>query len=137
MNNAMKLTAAYLDSLNFFYEADEQNSVISTGMGGFENKQTVKVLIFFDDNDRTIGIRSFEYVSFPAAKRDEMYKVCSDMNEEYRWAKFYVEKERDSVTISDDAVISLDSCGEEVLELVSRLCNIADDAYPKFMRAIW
>ena len=59
------------------------------------------------------------------------------MNQEYRWVKFYVDEKENSVTIADDAIIQLDSCGEEIFELMYRLADIADDVYPEFMKAIW
>lgn len=137
MNKAMKLTAAYLDAQKFYYEADEENSFIMTGLGGLKNKGTMKVYILFDENERTVGLRSMDFVQFPAEKKAKMYEVCSKMNDAYRWAKFYVEEEKNTITVSDDAVVNLDSCGEELLELVHRICSIGDDTYPEFMKAIW
>ena len=137
MNKAMKLTAAYFDAKGFHYDMDEQNSVITTGLGGLTNKGNMRVYLLFDENERTVGIRSLDYVPFPAEKLSKMYEMCSKMNDAYRWAKFYVEEGKNTITVADDAVVNLDSCGEELLELIHRMCSIGDEVYPEFMKAIW
>ena len=59
------------------------------------------------------------------------------MNSKYRWAKFYVDEEDNTITIEADAYIQLDSCGEEILNVVVKIVSIADLVYPEFMKAIW
>lgn len=136
-NNALKLTAAFFESKNFYFDVDDENDVIITGVGGLKNKGSMKMYIIFDDNERTVGIRSHNFCNFPAEKKAKMYEVCSKMNDSFRWAKFYVDEKDNTITVSDDAVVSLDNCGEELFELVLRMSSIGDDAYPEFMKALW
>ena len=36
-----------------------------------------------------------------------------------------------------DAVVQLDTCAEEMFELMVRAAQIVDDAYPDIMKALW
>ena len=66
-----------------------------------------------------------------------MYELCSKMNNRFNWVKFFVDESDSTITLSDDAVIQLDSCGEEIIKLIQFMTLVADEAYPEFMKAIW
>lgn len=134
-NLAMKMTAAFLDSKGVRYQVLDEKAM-RIGFSA-DNKDTVEVIVVFDDDNTSVGLRSFKYCKFDDEKREEMYKLCSQKNFRYRWVKFYVDEQDNTITIADDAVIQLDSCGEEVFELVYRMVGIADDCYRDFMRAIY
>lgn len=137
MNTALRMTAAYFDSKGFKYQIEEDRDVMRISFGKLDNKDGLKILVFFDEDNRTVAIRSFDYVSFPESKIGNMYALCSKMNKNFRWVKFYVDEEDNTITISDDAVVMLDSVGDELYELVMRMTSIADTAYPEFMKAVW
>ena len=137
MSMTLTMTKAYLEAKNFKHRVVEERNVIETGVGGLKNKGNIEITIFFDDNDRTVAIRTFEYCSFPAEKKAAMYEVCSKLNNEFRWIKFYVDERDNTITLADDAIVQLDTCGEEIWEIMVRLSDIADDAYPTIMKAIW
>ena len=59
------------------------------------------------------------------------------MNNRFNWVKFFVDESDSTITLSDDAVIQLDSCGEEIIKLIQFMTLVADEAYPEFMKAIW
>ncbi len=136
MNTAMKIVCTYLDSKGIRYTPNEEKSTIKTGFKA-ENKQGIELLLIFDDSNDSMAIRSFEYVSFPANKIEKMYEVCSKMNKQYRWIKFYVDENDNTITLGDDAVIQLDTAGDEAWELIVRMVSIGDEAYPEFMKALW
>ena len=90
----------------------------------------------FDDDGHTVGIRSFR---FARAKEDcfvDVLKTCNELNTRFRWVKFSVDHDYD-VNVEIDCIVNEETAGEVVLELVQRLCSIADDAYPELMRAIY
>ena len=62
--------------------------------------------------------------------------LCNEMNNTWRWVKFYIDRDGD-IRVQDDAVIDLSSVGDECDELVSRMVDIIDKAYPDFMRLKW
>ena len=138
MNLAAKMTGAYLDArgLRYFYD-ESQPEVIRTGFGGLKNKQLLEILCIFGEDGSDVAIRSFNFCNVPTAKLAEAHAFCSEMNKLYRWVKFYIDENDNTVTLADDAVIQLDSCGEEVFELILRMAQIADDAYVQFMKLIW
>ena len=137
MNLAAKVTAAFFDSHDIRYSMrGDDNEVIRVGFRA-ENKESVEILLFFSEKNDNVGIRSFDLCKVPEAKKPALYELCSKLNDKYRWVKFYIDEDDNTITAADDAVIQLDSCGEECLELVMRMCDIADEVYPEIMKTIW
>lgn len=137
MNLAAKVTAAYFDSQDIRYSMrGDDNEIISVGFRA-ENKESIEILLFFSEGNDNVGIRSFDLCKVPEVKKPALYELCSKLNDEYRWVKFYIDEDDNTITAADDALIQLDSCGEECLELVMRMCDIADEVYPEIMKAIW
>ena len=62
--------------------------------------------------------------------------VLNDLNNNYRWYRWYLDDDRE-VTAAVDAVITADTIGAIVYELVQRGVNIIDENYPKVMKALW
>lgn len=137
MGIAIEMTKAYLDSRSVKYQELEKGSVLRVGYGGLKNKGDVAVIVHFDEDDRSVALRSLEICTVPEQKKQEIYKVCSQVNAKARWVKFYVHSKNNTLTAADDAVIQPESCGEEVFELVVRMVRIVDDMYPEFMKVIW
>lgn len=135
MTATMEMVRAYFDSKGKTYEVFEERNAIRTGYTC--EHVTISVIIIFDDNNQTVGLKSFNYVKFPEEKKQKMFEICSKMNYKYRWVKFYVDETDNSVTLSDDAYIDLETCGEEIYELIGRMCGIGDEAYPEFMKTVW
>ena len=59
------------------------------------------------------------------------------MNLNYRWIRFFYDEERQTIVAADDALIQLDSCGKEVLRCCNQLMDIADEAYPLVLQALY
>ena len=135
MSILMDMTKAYLDSKGFRYQAQDDKEVIRTGLSGLKNKGSVDILLIFQGN--SVSIRSFRLFSVPEEKKDKIYEVCSDMNRKFRWVKFYVDDEDNTVTVADDAILLPESAGAEVFELMMRMAGIIDQAYPELMKALW
>ena len=134
MNLALKVTAAYFDAKGLKYDIMNDGRAIAIGTA-LKNKESIRVLIVFDEAH--VALRSFGYCKFPEAKKPVMYQVCSMMNDNYRWVKFFVDEKDNTITLADDAVIQPESCGEEIMELFIRMATIADEAYPEFMKRVW
>jgi hypothetical protein len=136
-NLAAKVTAAYFDSRNLHYEVlGEDSSILRAGFT-MDNRDGIKVLMFFDDDSKACKLRAFEVAKFAENKKEKMYQVCNALNAKYRWIKFFVDEEDNTITAEDDAVIQLDTCGEEVFQCCLQLVNIVDAAYPDIMRGIF
>lgn len=97
---------------------------------------TVSVRSIFDDDGHTVAIRCYRLAHTKADRLDDVLKVCNELNNRFRWVKFVIDKDND-VNIETDCIVSENTAGEVVLELVQRLCGIADDAYPELMKVIY
>ena len=137
MGISIEMTKAFMDSKSMRYQESNDGKVLKVGIGGLKNKGSVDILVFFDDDDTSVGIRCFNICSVPENKKQDIYKVCSQQNHRFRWVKFYVGSEDNSVSAEDDAVIQPESCGEEIFELILRMAGVVDEAYPIFMKALW
>jgi len=66
------------------------------------------------------------------SKYSQALMLCNSLNQEYRWAKFYVDKDYD-IACDADAILSNDAAGDECLELMFRLMTIIDEVVPRIM----
>ena len=103
------------------------------------NIEGTSIDIFFviDEDDSHAHLRGLNFVKIPESKFEKMYEVVNRLNDEYNYVKFIVDTEHETIAARDDAVIQLDSCGEECANLVRRIVSIVDDTYPRIMKIVW
>ena len=124
----------YLDSQGIKYTEQNENVVKVIYEG--ENLNTISIFVIFDeDGENLVQIRSWEIINFKNSEA-KAYIACNEMNDNYRWLKFYIDGDADIVA-EMDAVIDMDTCGEVCLSLVRRAVRIIDKAYPTFAKARW
>ncbi len=132
MSEYYDLAVRYLDEKGIKYRGDGNTSLTVTY--NTKNLPHVAVKIFFDeDGENMLTTRTWDIASFKD-KEAVGYKVCNDLNNQYRWGKFFVDKDSD-ICFQCDAYLNKDNCGEEVLFIVRRVVGIVDDAYPKIALA--
>ena len=132
-----KITKAFFDSKGFHVDqVGDEGEVLLAGFA-MNNREGIRVIIQFDDNEESAKILAPEVAKIPENAMDKMYKVINDINEHYRWIKFVIDEENNTVMAGDDAVIQLDSCGEEIFRCCFQLVHIVDQAYPEIMKAIF
>ena len=137
MKAAVQMTGAFFESQGLKYSViDEERGVMRVGFAGIPGVGKVEIYLFFN-TDSDVAIRCFNFVQVPEDKTEKMYHICSSMNRKFRWVKFYVNDDDNALTAEDDAIIQLDSCGEEVHGLILRMVGIIKEAYPEFMKALW
>lgn len=135
-NAAAKLFTSYLETKGVNARImDDEEKVVRVGWK-LENT-SISILFFFSDDCEDVAIRGSEFVTIPKDKVEKIYKVLNACNNKFRWVKFTMDEEDCEVRVEADAVIQLDSCAEECFELMLRMSNIVDDAYPEFMKALW
>lgn len=132
------LVKKYFESQGLKYSElpDEKNVVLSVRFNG-KNKPELEVLLIIDEEAHNVALRSYNYCLVPEEKKNIIYKVCSDMNRNVRWVKFYVDEKDNTISVEDDAILAEENAGDECLELCIRMIRICDDCYPIFMRAIY
>ena len=132
-NMAAKIFAAALDEHELRYSyVDDEERVINIGWKIDGGKLDLN-FAFAEDNE-DVQIFGF-FLKVPEDKTTVMYEACNQCNCDYRWAKFSVRKGQ--ICVESDAVIQLDSCGEEVFGYMVRLTKIVEKAYPTLMKAMW
>ena len=137
MGACMENTKKFFDGKGLHYEVLKDGKALRVGFGGLKNREAVKIIIIFDDSDRTVAIRAFDLCKIPAEKVDALYETCSDLNKQFRWIKFYVDDSDNTITAEADAITTPDEAGAEILEVVARMTRIIDRAHPDIMKALW
>ena len=129
----MKATKAIEEAFkaqNWSYTVDEHpDGTSSAVITGFDLKCGANVQIFFisaADND--VAIRVFKLIHIPAGKEHAAIHLCNDMNCRYRFAKFVASDEH--IGIQMDMPVETQNVGSVCVELLYRLLDIADNAYP-------
>lgn len=99
---------------------------------------SIDIFFKFEDDDAHVHLEGINFLNkIPTDKYDAMFRVLNEVNDSYKLVKFALDTEEGTISARDDAVIQLDSCGEECFELMIRMVQIVEDAYPKFMKALW
>ena len=90
----------------------------------------------FDADGRSVCVRVFKLFFVPIDKRMQIVEQMNDYNRQYRWVKFFIGSENDA-SVQIDAVITAETSGMIVMELMRRILKIINDTYPGFMHTIW
>lgn len=102
-----------------------------------DNKDAIRVVALFDeDGDGMVAMYAWSIAKFPEEKAALAYKICNDINAQYRWIKFYLDPDGE-IAAQVDAYVYPDSCGEQCVSLVNRIVGVVDETYPTFMKALW
>lgn len=135
-NAAAKLFQAYMESREMKCQTlDEEGSVLRAGWK-LDNTH-MDILFFFDEDCKYVQLRGVKFLQVPDNKLEAMFKAVNECNHHYRFVKFVVDTDDKQVICKADAVIQLDSCADETFELMIRMTQIVDDAYPTLMKALW
>ena len=136
---AAKVVSEYFKSQGLKHDIrGDKGEVIFTGFN-LESSGEHNILMFFSDDNSAVQVvmPNVGNAAFPADKLPAMYELCSKLNKEYRWVKFYVDEESRNIRATDDGVIQLDSCGPECERLLIQLVRIVDQVYSRIMKAFW
>ena len=115
---------------------DVNENRVSISYSG-DNTNEIKINVIFDkDGDNLVALRCWSFGKVPANKRSAVIEACNSLNAQYRWVKFYIDDDGDVCT-SLDAVVDISTVGAECKQLVSRMVDIYDKAYPTLMKACW
>ena len=131
---AAKLVAAFLESKETKVTVLEEN-LLRTGWN-FEGG-SVDIYFDFDETDSHVHVEGINFCSVPKSRYDNVYRALNECNNRFSHIKFVLNEERGSLAAREDAVIQLDTCGEECYELMIRMVQVVESAYPIFMKAIW
>lgn len=131
---AAKLVAQFMETQNARVK-EVREDLLAIGCS-FEGG-SIDIFFEFDNDDRRVHLEGVNFIKVPENKCDEMYKIVNECNDQYRHVKFVLDTEHGQIAARDDDIIQLDSCGPECFELMLRMLNIVQNAYPTFMKALW
>lgn len=124
-----------LDNVGIKYTVLDDISVRISYSG--DNADSIDVIVSFDQGgDGIVNLGCWSFGRVQADKRAAMLEACNALNTKFRWVKFYIDGDSD-LAVSSDAVVDIETVGEECIQLVRRMVNIYDDAYPVLMKAMW
>ena len=135
---ATREIAAKLDSEEIKYSilTGNDSSTVQVKYSG-DNFSTLEILFISRDDDNDVAVRAWGFVSGIAKeKRDKMIGVVNAMNDRFRYVKFVLDDD-DDLNLTYDIPMTVTNVGEVAREIISRFVNIADEAYPEFMKALW
>lgn len=95
------------------------------------------VVFITDDEENDVSVRVPHFVRFLEKDYAKMLRVSNDMNGKYRFCKFSVKRDVGSVAIEYDFPANTGNIGAAAVEVFRRVMQIAEEAFPFFMRAIW
>lgn len=125
---------SYMDSEKIKYSDDGEYRVRVSYNG--DNLKTIHMYVFFDkDNGPRAQVRCWQIANFKN-KEDLGIRLCNELNNEYRWLKFYLDKDADIVA-SLDTYMDERTCGFFCLDLVKRSVSIIDEVYPRIARTLF
>ena len=114
--------------------ADHSDNVVKVTYGG-DNLRSIPIYVVFDkEGDPLVQLKCWEIANLKSKVGKAMI-ACNELNNKYRWVKFYIDKDGD-INGELDAIVDSATCGEECLSLVRRSVNIIDEAYLTFMKII-
>ncbi len=131
--NYKQLFMNYCDSEGIKYNDDDEETVSLSYR--CDNLEDLRIVVFFHKDRNDVQFWS-TFASAKDEKRSAGLLACNSLNQEYRWVRFYLDKDWDLICEAD-ALLDPSSGGEECLSIVRRMVNIIDEAYPKFMKTLW
>ncbi|MBQ9683302.1 MAG: YbjN domain-containing protein [Neisseriaceae bacterium] len=131
MSQLARQVKAYFDDKKLNYETRTGENEETLIRAGFEmkNSEAVSIIMVFPKDEQACKLFAYDIIQFKAARRNEEYKFCNDVNVRYRWVKFYAEEQADNITATMDILLpSIDMCGEKVFASCMNFLGIIDEA---------
>ncbi len=111
---------------------DQQVRIVYSG----NNLKSIPIHISFDeDGDRDCELFCLEIANF-SDKVGEGLVLCNDLNEKYRWVRFYLDSDNDLVVAADGDFSENFVCDDNLVN-IQRLVNAIDLAYPQIAQELW
>ena len=108
-----------------YNKSDDKPSVFIKYNG--DNFKNLTFSFFFDEGGEAVSIKVFSIMQFTKSQLPDAYAFCNEMNNEWRWIRFYVDSD-DEFTADYDAAIHPNSptCGADCVGLLRRAVRIVD-----------
>lgn len=98
---------------------------------------SIRVQFFFDEDCESVALRVFDILKVPEEKTASMLAALNAQNAHFRFARFVLDTNDGTVQVEMDIPFRKYDVGDICLEMLSRMVNICDDAYPALMKGLW
>ena len=100
------------------------------------NLPQIRFRVIVDIDGRDVGIRVWSLCRAETrAQAVALIATLNELNNTYRWYRFYLDDDREAAA-DLDALVTSETIGPVVYELILRGVSIIDEAYPKMRRAL-
>lgn len=123
-------------SYNMLDPSESGKDVMYVSVNG-ENMSQIRVLFIFDPDNESAAIHVVSIVKVPADKIAKMFLTVNSLNNRFRFAKFCLDTDDNTVQMEIDVPFRAGSAGSICMEMLARTLSICDKAYPELMKAIW
>ena len=112
---------------------DNGREVVEVSFSG----KNVRTVFYFDADAEAVAIRVYDIVKVPEEKADMIYPAINSLNKHFRFAKFVLDTDDNTIQAELDAAFRSHDVGEICYELLIHMVDICDTAYPDPMKALW
>ncbi len=115
-------------------ESEENCRIIADAIVDYA---ALSVHFISSDDSNDVSVRIPHFVRFKDKERRDVLRVANEMNNKFRFCKFSVNLEAEAVTLEYDFPEGDSGVADGAVEIFRRMLQIAEEAYPDFMKAIW
>ena len=108
---------------------DKGREVVEVSFSG-KNMNSVRTVFYFDADAEGVVIRVYDIAKVPEEKVDMMYPAANSLDRHFRFAKFVLDTDDNTIQAELDAAFRSRDVGEICYELLIRMVDICDTAYP-------
>lgn len=123
------------NGLKVFTEETDSSSRVWLQFG-IKNGGSYRIQFISTDDDCDVAVRIFDLISIDPEKIGKILTVINELNCKYRYTKFTLTKDN-NINVEYDYPVSGKHPEESAVEIVIRMTQIVDDAYPELMHAMW
>lgn len=134
MNNYKNKFIHYLNKKGIEYIETTDFNVKMTYKG--KNLDTIPIYILFDEDGKGyITLYCWNMAQYRESKLNDGYVVCNDLNNNFYWAKFFLDTEHEMIA-QTSTVVDYDTVVETCLTLLRSFANDVDNAYPFVLKGL-
>lgn len=135
MNNVFENFVRHLDKNNIRFEIlkNDDNLILIRERLDKNSSVLMNILIRFDDDTSAQiafwGLGKTENITY------DLLKKINELNTNFRWFKIYINDEGNFIMSYD--LLLCENSNDQLMELILRGLNIADECYPRLMKCVW
>lgn len=126
------------DGIKYQIKEVENASYIET-IFRINNGPLVIVRYISRDESNDVAVRIYKLIgNVSPEKKDKIVQIANECNNSYRYFKFIIDESND-LNVEYDFPLSIpdESVGLVAMECIIRLMHLLDEAYARFMQALW